>query len=155
MSAETLRRAAALMRMRAEAATPGPWMAKVTTSDDCWVWNAGVSGSGYGRYWHEVEKRFVQAHRYAYESVVGLIPDGLVIDHLCRNRLCVRPDHLSPVTHAENVRRGAKSVLVVECAKGHEYSPENTYVKPNGCRDCRTCRTERKRRYRRECISVA
>ena len=77
----------------------------------CWTWIAGRTSRGYGSFGQGGPKRRVYAHRYAYELLVGPIPDGLVIDHLCRNPSCVNPDHLEPVTHQENCRRGVAGVL--------------------------------------------
>ena len=76
------------------------FMAKVAKSDGCWMWTGAVATSGYGRIGEGA--RTLQAHRVAYQLLVGPIPEGLHIDHLCRVRLCVRPDHLEPVTQAEN-----------------------------------------------------
>ena len=84
------------------------------------------------------------AHRWSYEHFVGPIPDGLVIDHLCRVRHCVNPDHLEPVTNEENLRRGAgyglRNGMRSACINGHEYTPENTYTHPTkGSVTCREC----------------
>jgi hypothetical protein len=77
---------------------------KVDRTGDCWKWTAGLTGSGYGRFrWDGGE---VAAHRFAYELLVGAIPDGLQIDHLCRNRACVNPAHMEPITQRENILRG-------------------------------------------------
>ncbi len=78
--------------------------AKVDRSGECWLWTGNVYRDGYGQFY--VERRQVRAHRWAYESEVGPIPEGLVLDHLCRVRLCVRPSHLEPVTNRENLLRG-------------------------------------------------
>ena len=77
---------------------------KVDLQLECWQWRGAVSGNGYGTF--RFEGRIIRPHRFIYEALVGPIPDGLVIDHLCGNRLCVNPDHLEPVTNGENLRRG-------------------------------------------------
>lgn len=85
---------------------------KVTVVDDatsCWLWQAYISTNGYGEFRREFDgERYplVKAHRWAYEYVIGPVPDGLDLDHLCRTRACVRPDHLEPVSRSENLRRG-------------------------------------------------
>jgi hypothetical protein len=111
---------------------------------ECWLWTAGLNQHGYG-WFHNSESQL--AHRHAYELLRGPIPDGLVIDHLCRNRACVNPDHMEPVTRGENVRRGAKGRLVTHCVNGHVYDEANTYTRGNGTRSCRTCRRAQKRRF--------
>lgn len=81
--------------------------AKVQKTETCWLWTAAKNGPGYGQFGLGTrEDGLVFAHRFAYELVVGPIPEGLVIDHLCRTPACVRPDHLEPVTMRENMRRG-------------------------------------------------
>jgi hypothetical protein len=111
----------------------------------CWLWTAARVGNGYGLF--SVDRRLVRAHRFAYELLVGPIPEELDLDHLCRVRHCVRPTHLEPVTRRENLRRGvgvmatvARHAAKTHCTRGHEYSPQNTYVDPRGNRQCRTCR---------------
>lgn len=106
----------------------------------CWVWTAGKSKLGYGRIRWEGRAAF--AHRVVYEIVVGPIPEGLELDHLCRNPSCVNPQHLEPVTHAENVRRGESISSIhrakTHCPRGHPYSGPNLII-DGGSRKCRTC----------------
>ena len=82
----------------------------------------------------------VYAHRFAYELAYGPIPEGLELDHLCRNASCVRPTHLEAVTHQVNMVRGKSGPgSKTHCPHDHEYTPENTHVSPDGRRYCRTC----------------
>lgn len=115
------------------------------TNGGCWLWNAAIFPStGYAAIQHR--GRSICAHRVGYEALVGPVPDGLELDHKCRVRSCVNPDHLEPVTHVENLRRspihvGSRS----ECPAGHPYSAENTKITKAGERVCRTCRLKRQR----------
>ena len=124
---------------------------EITTEEACWIWTASVDGSGYGKYLRD--GRLVGAHRVAYEVVVGPIPDGLEIDHLCKVRNCVNPAHMEAVTHRENTLRSDSPVVALysetHCSKGHEWTEENTYIKKGG-RECRICRRDRNREYMRE-----
>lgn len=105
----------------------------------CWNWTGTIADTGYGR----VRKAY--AHRVAYEFWIGPIPDGLQIDHLCRNRRCFNPEHLEAVTQRENILRGespmARHARRTHCVHGHEFTAENTYSPPSGAthRHCRTC----------------
>lgn len=101
----------------------------------------GGKDRGYGQFWDGTKT--VRAHRFSYELARGKIPEGLDLDHLCRNRACVRPDHLEPVTDKENVHRSPIHFATrTHCPKGHPYSEENTYVSPQG-RTCKKCQRER------------
>ena len=118
--------------------------------DGCWVWTASLNTKGYGNYW--TDGTCVGAHRYAYETIVGPVPEGLQLDHLCRNRNCVNPEHLEPVTCRENLLRGetiaASHAQRSHCKHGHELDDYNTYVYPKtGKRACRTCVRAAGRRY--------
>lgn len=117
----------------------------------CWNWTGHVSG-GYGRIRRPSGRR-MQAHRFSYELLTGLvIEDGLHLDHLCRNQLCVNPAHLEPVTPRENLKRGMAPSMVTAreevCVNGHPFIPETVYVRPNGKRECRECIANYRREYR-------
>lgn len=112
----------------------------------CWMWTAGLS-KGYGQFIVMAGHRGrpILAHRMAWELLRGSVPDGLELDHLCRVRACVNPDHLEPVTSEENIRRGmwgpVANARKTHCAHGHEFTPENTYRPPRRphVRQCREC----------------
>lgn len=125
------------------------WAARValpTDPDGCWIWRgARYQSSGYSAFGDGTKS--TTGHRYSYERFVGPVPDGMELDHLCRNRQCVNPNHLEPVTHHENVRRGAAAKTA--CPRGHPYDEANTYRWRNA-RFCRACQRESSlRRYRR------
>lgn len=108
----------------------------------CWPWSASVDRKGYGKF-NYAGGRALGAHRYSYATAVGPIPDGMQIDHLCRNPSCVNPLHLEPVTPRENTMRSPIAVTAVHsrkshCKRGHEFTPENTQPTANG-RQCRVC----------------
>lgn len=113
----------------------------------CWRWGGKINHCGYARL-YVGEGREVMAHRFSYELHVGVIPDGLDLDHLCRVRDCVNPAHLEPVTRRENLLRGetapARESRLTHCRRGHPYDEVNTY-RAAGKRYCRACWRERDR----------
>lgn len=115
----------------------------VEKTDQCWNWT-GATNLGYGTFCiSQRPTKVVRAHRYAYELLVGPIPTGLVIDHLCRNHGCVNPSHMEPVTNRENVLRGdtlpARNAAKTHCVHGHLFNDANTKITKGGGRRCRTC----------------
>lgn len=116
----------------------------------CWVWIGCDNGKhGYGKFWDGT--RMVYSHRHAYEDIVGPIPKGKELDHLCRNPVCCNPRHLEPVTHTENVRRGMGNQYkgIVRCKRGHLYDEENTYQTKRGGRRCKACQSAYLKEYNR------
>ncbi|MGW6462577.1 HNH endonuclease signature motif containing protein [Streptomyces rubiginosohelvolus] len=114
----------------------------------CWTWTGYRDRDGYGHFYFQGRKYL--AHRYAYTQLVGPIPAGLVIDHLCRNPSCVNPAHLEPVTPAENTRR-SEPAMRTHCIHGHEFTAANTYYRVSrtrGVRQCRACNADAVARYR-------
>ena len=134
--------------MRLLAGVTRRFFAKVEYDEDgCWIWT-GAATKGYGQF--KIAGRQLAAHRVSYEAHVGPIPDGMVLDHLCRKTLCVNPEHLEPVTNAENIRRGRvgeREKSKTHCPAGHEYNDENTYSWKNGWRQCRICKRAAHRRW--------
>jgi hypothetical protein len=114
----------------------------VITDDGCWVWQRAKNWDGYGQVRHDGNTRLV--HRLTYRLIVGPIPDGLTLDHLCRIRACCNPEHLDPVTLKVNILRAdtfqAHYAAQTHCKNNHEFTPENTYIEGSGSRRCRECK---------------
>ena len=133
----------------------------VLKTDGCWYWTGRISRHGYGVISRTLSGVVTQAHRLVYEALVGQIPDGLTLDHLCHtqdaacvggtscpHRRCVNPSHLEPVTVGENSLRGSSSPAVnarkTHCKRGHPFDDANTYLAPGQrpgrfARNCRAC----------------
>jgi hypothetical protein len=116
----------------------------------CWLWTGARNGGGYGIFRHNRIAK--SAHRLAFETLIHPIVDDRQVDHLCRQRHCVRPSHLELVTQRENLLRGVGFVAVnavkTECIHGHPLVGDNVYIrKDTGGRQCKTCSRERARRY--------
>ena len=133
------------------ASTLDRFAAKIALADNgCHEWIASRNNNGYGTF-AVGGGRSTVAHRWSYEYHVGPIPDGLDLDHLCRNRACVNPDHLEPVTTSTNLHRavgmGQANARKTHCPMGHPYAGDNLYIPP--CRPnnrmCRACRANSKR----------
>lgn len=114
----------------------------VTPDDGCWLWDASRNQKGYGRF--SLAGRMTTAHRASWLlNNAAQIPDGWTVDHLCRNRACVRPDHLEAVPHRVNLLRGntvtARAAATTQCPAGHPYNNTNTLRRKRGGRTCRAC----------------
>lgn len=123
----------------------------VIDTDGCWVWQ-GSKCNGYGVVGRgRRTDSTMQTHRAMYEIMVGPVPVGLQLDHLCRNRACCNPAHLEPVTQRENILRGlgssAQHARQTECLRGHPFDDINTRTTTTGARVCRTCHRERNASY--------
>lgn len=109
--------------------------------DDCWKWIAGKTSDGYGQF--RIGRTVFRAHRISYTLIKGDVPNGLTLDHKCRNRSCVNPNHLETVTSSENTLRGegagARHKRKTHCIHGHEFSPDNTRIDGRR-RICLACR---------------
>ena len=127
------------------------WPKVILSQNGCWIWIAAADRLGYGRFW--ANGKLHLAHRFAYESIVGAIPDGLEPDHLCRAPACVNPEHLEPVTHGENLRRSPLTFLMpTHCKYGHVF--DGRQLSGLKRRFCRKCNTRRGTEYRRRKRSI-
>lgn len=121
---------------------------------DCWRWPGAKDRDGYG--WIKIKKKMVYVHRASYETFIGKIPSGAILDHVrargCQHRDCFNPLHLEPVSNKENIMRGdtlaAANTKKTRCPSGHPYNKENTYRHSDGRRVCRTCAKLAAREYR-------
>jgi hypothetical protein len=113
------------------------FMSKVDKTDSCWIYTGQID-NGYGRFWYK--GKGILAHRWIYEYLFSPIPPKMQIDHLCRNRSCVNPQHLEVVSNTEQQKR--KSLAQTHCKNGHEFTEENIYLYKNK-RNCIMCRRER------------
>src|SRR5690606_644759 len=120
------------------------WAKVAAGPNGCIVWTASRCGGrrpggSYGSF-TAAGRRTVGAHIWAYRTMVGPVPEGMELDHTCRNSLCVNHLHLEPVTQAENKRR--QGAATTHCPQGHEYDEANTYLDPKGKRQCRLCNNQ-------------
>lgn len=129
---------------------------RIRVEGDCWIWTGATDGDGrYGSIWEPSEQRSIRAHRWALRHLAGVeVPDGRVVDHLCRQTLCVNPDHLDIVDQRENILRGnwggAVNARKTHCKHGHLLTSDNLteHSKARGWRQCLTCCEERNERRR-------
>ncbi len=115
----------------------------------CWEWQGATNGKGKGRGYGHLYLNGVHwmSHRLSWTLLIGIIPVDLELDHRCRNKICVCPDHLEPVTKKVNINRGAvphvngrHNSIKTHCKRNHEFNEVNTYFRKNGSRDCRLCK---------------
>lgn len=111
-------------------------------SNGCWLWTSAIS-RGYGTFW--LDSKPVYAHRFAYEQLIGSIPEDTEIDHLCRNRVCVNPEHMELVTTRQNILRGeghtALNARKTHCLRGHQFDLFNTHYRSDRSgRECQICK---------------
>lgn len=134
----------------------------VNKTETCWLWTAHVDNGGYGRFGLRLGKNQWKsnylAHRYSYELVNGEIPKELTVDHICKIRNCVNPDHLRLMTLVNNIKAGNAGIynqVKKFCPKGHSYSGENLLFDTNSSRTCRMCRRNSWKQYRQRVLQLA
>jgi len=140
----------------------GPIPAHRPDLGPCWQWTAARTSHGYGSFMAGSRRdgtyKIVCAHRWIYEQLIGPFPVGLEPDHLCRNRACVLPAHMEPVTRRENILRGASPIAeearAEACPQGHPYDEINTYRDRDGGRSCRLCRAAARQRWRAKSVKT-
>lgn len=139
-----------------------PFLASRTTvsPDECWLWQLSRNGKGYAQGRPPGSTRTTLIHRWVYEQANGPIPTGLTVDHLCRVRNCVNPDHLEAVTNRENIFRSPYAVAVINaakthCKRNHPFDEANTRIDKRGCRQCRQCQIDAARDRRARLRSAA
>jgi HNH endonuclease len=128
---------------------------RIQKTNGCWVWTGSLTVQGYGRMFIKERGTTDYAHRIVYKLLVGPIPEGLTIDHLCRNKLCVNPEHLETVSARTNILRGygpaARNARKKRCHKGHILSGKNVMIVRGGTkRQCRKCWSAYYKKWRRE-----
>jgi hypothetical protein len=122
------------------------FMSKIKKTDTCWYWTAAKTKAGYGMY--SIKHKLIYAHRYSYQMFVGELVANMELDHTCRNRDCVNPNHLEQVSHKENIMRGEAwnkfirhNSLKTKCPKGHNY--DYIYNGKRGCKKCRNIQAKK------------
>lgn len=131
--------------------------AKVDKTEGCWNWLGHIAKDGYAKHYYDGSNKL--AHRLSFMFSGGKLQSGMEIDHLCRNRSCVNPDHLEQVTPRTNTLRShnmaAKHAVRTHCNKGHEFTEENTYVRTDGGRRCRTCLRHKWLMQKQQCSTIS
>jgi hypothetical protein len=125
------------------------------TEAACWEWLGAKTHNGYGQVWGGHDRGTARVHRVVFELTRGPIPEGLVVDHLCRNRACCNPEHLELCTQGDNARKAPDAPFWVRkrathCERGHVFDEANTLTTTTGHRECRTCRALRAQNYKRK-----
>jgi len=137
-----------LRRFETKVDKSGPISKQRPDFDPCHVWTAYLLPGGYGQFWNGTT--MVLAHRWAWENLVGPIPEYMQVDHMCKVRRCVNPKHLRLLTTQENTACGDAGLHLANkthCPKGHPYSGENLYLDLRGKRGCKACRKDATERY--------